>query len=100
MSNRTFLVGTGVESIYACSMGPNGELQLLNKTKCGKGSTWLFQNNDLLYVANEHVDKIETFTIDDPIQGRLTLKNTVSAMGSTPCSIDIDPSGKWLAVAK
>ncbi|CAM2712012.1 unnamed protein product, partial [Rotaria socialis] len=99
MSNQTFLVGTGVESIYACNLTSSGELKFINETKCGKGSTWLLSCNDLLYVVNEHTDKIQTFTIDDRIQGNLTLKNTISAMGSTPCSLDIDPTGKWLAVA-
>lgn len=100
MSNQTFLVGTGIDSIYACHLTSHGELQLLNETKCGLGSTWLFPRNDLLYVVNEHAGKIETFTIDDRGQGKLTLKNTISSVGDTPCSVDIDPTGRWFAVAK
>jgi 6-phosphogluconolactonase (cycloisomerase 2 family) len=100
MSTQTFLVGTGVESIYACRLTANGQLELLNETKCGKGSTWLFPRENLLYVCSEHADKIETFTIDDRIQGKLTLKDKISSIGNTPCSLDIDPTGKWLAVAK
>ncbi|CAF3774622.1 unnamed protein product [Rotaria sordida] len=99
MSNQTFLIGTGVESIYACSLSSSGQLQLLNEIKCGQGSSWLLRRNDLLYVANEHIDKIETFIIDDHIQGKLTLKNTISSIGNTPCSLDIDSTGKWFAVA-
>ena len=100
MTNQTFLIGTGVESIYACYLTPNGQLQLINEIKCGKGSTWLFPQNDLLYVVNEYVHKIEIYTFDDRNQGKLTLKSTISSMGNTPCSIDIDSTGKWLAVAK
>jgi 6-phosphogluconolactonase (cycloisomerase 2 family) len=100
MSNQTFLVGTGVEKIYACSLTSSGELQLLNETKAGKGANWLFPRDNLVYVVNEHIDQIETFTIDDRIQGKLTLKNTISSIGNTPCSLDIDPTGKWLAVTK
>ncbi|CAF1453818.1 unnamed protein product [Rotaria sordida] len=99
MSNQTFLIGTGVESIYACNLTSNGQLQLLNEIKCGKGSSWLLPRNDLLYVVNAQIDKIEIFTIDDRIQGKLTLKNTISSMGNGPCSLDIDSTGKWLAVA-
>ncbi|CAF1191930.1 unnamed protein product [Rotaria sordida] len=99
MSNQTFLIGTGVESIYACSLSSSGQLQLLNEIKCGQGSSWLLRRNNLLYVANEHIDKIETFIIDDHIQGKLTLKNTISSIGNTPCSLDIDSTGKWFAVA-
>jgi 6-phosphogluconolactonase (cycloisomerase 2 family) len=100
MTDQTFLVGTGLESIYACSLTSDGQLKLLHENKCGKGSTWLFPRDNLLYVVNEHTDKIETFTIDDRHQGKLTLKDTISSIGNTPCSLDIDPTGKWLAVAK
>jgi len=100
MTDRTFLVGTGVESIYACRLTSDGQLELLNENKSGKGSTWLFVRDDLLHVVNEHSSKIETFSIDDRNQGKLTLKNTISSIGNTPCSLDIDPTGKWLAVAK
>ena len=88
MTNQTFLVGTGVETIYACRLTSNGQLQLLNETKSGKGApSWLFPRDNLLYVVNEHSNKIETFTIDDRIQGKLTLKNTISSIGNTPCSL-------------
>ncbi|CAF1324181.1 unnamed protein product [Adineta steineri] len=99
MSNQTFLVGTGIDSIYACSLTSTGQIELLNETKCGKASTWLLPRDDLLYIVNEQDDKIETFTIDDRNQGKLTLKNTISSKGDTPCALDFDPSGKWLAVA-
>ena len=100
MSNQTFLVGTGSETIYACRLTANGQVELLHENKSGKGPSWLLANNDLLYVVNEQEDKIETFTIDDRIQGKLTSKNTVSSKGSTPCSLALDPTKKWLAVAK
>jgi 6-phosphogluconolactonase (cycloisomerase 2 family) len=100
MTNQTFLVGTGVETIYACSLTPDGQLKLLNENKCGRGSSWLLARDNLLHSVNEHISKIQTFTIDDRNQGKLTLKNTISSIGNTPCSLDIDPSGKWLAVAK
>ena len=100
MTDRTFLVGTGVESIYACRLTSTGQLELLDENPCGKGSTWLYPRNDLLYVVNEHSNQIETFNIDDRKQGKLTLKNTISSIGNTPCSLDVDPTGKWLAVAK
>ncbi|CAF1656634.1 unnamed protein product, partial [Adineta ricciae] len=72
---------------------------LLHENKSGKGPSWLLDNDDLLYVVNEQEDKIETFTIDDRIQGILTSKNTISSKGSTPCSLALDPTKKWLAVA-
>ena len=74
--------------------------QLLKENKCGKGSSWLLLRDNLLYAVSEYTNKIETYTIDDRIQGKLTLKNTISAIGSIPCSLDIDSTGKWLAVAK
>ena len=100
MSHQTFLVGSGSQNIYACRLTANGQLQLLLENKSGKAPSWLLARNDLLYAVNEQDDKIETFTIDDRLQGKLTSKNTISAKGSTPCSLDIDPSGQWLAVAK
>ncbi len=100
MTDQTFLVGTGVESIYACRLTSDGQLELLNENKSGKGSTWLLAQDDLLHVVNEHSDQIETFTIDDRNQGKLTLKNTISSIGNSPCSLNIDPTGKWLAVTK
>ncbi|CAF0760102.1 unnamed protein product [Adineta ricciae] len=99
MSSQTFLVGTGVNRIYACRLTSDGQFELLNETKSGKGSTWLLPRDDLLYVVNEHDDKIETFTIDDRNQGKLTLKNTISSIGDTPCALEFDPSGKWLLVS-
>ncbi len=100
MSHQTFLVGTGGKSIYACRLTSNGQLQLLNENKSGDAPSWLIARDDLLYAVNEQVDKIETFTIDDRVQGKLTSKNTISSKGNTPCSLDIDPTGKWLAIAK
>jgi 6-phosphogluconolactonase (cycloisomerase 2 family) len=100
MSHQTFLVGTGSKNIYACRLTSDGQLQLLNENKSGKGPSWLIARGDLLYACNEQDDKIETLTIDDRIQGKLTSKNKISSKGSTPCSLDIDPTGKWLAVAK
>ena len=100
MSSQTFLVGTGVNRIYACRLTSDGQFELLNETKSGKGSTWLLPRDDLLYVVNEHDDKIETFTIDDRNHGKLTLKNTISSIGDTPCALEFDPSGKWLLVSK
>jgi 6-phosphogluconolactonase (cycloisomerase 2 family) len=78
MSNQTFFVGTGVESIYSCSLTSSGQLQLLNEAKSGKGPTWLLLRDNLLHASVEHT----------------------SSIGNTPCSLDIDPSGKWLAAAK
>ena len=100
MTNQTFLLGTRMETIYVCNLTSDGQLKIINEAKCGKGSTWLLPRDNLLHVVNEFSDKIETFTIDDRNQGKLTLKNTISAKGDTPCSLDIDASGKWLAVAK
>jgi len=100
MTNRTFLVGTGLETIYACSLTPDGQLQLLNETKSGKGPSWLLPQDNLLHVGAEHDNKLQTFTIDDRIQGKLTLKKTISSIGNTPCYLQIDPSGKWMVSAK
>lgn len=100
MTDRTFLVGTGLESIYACRLTSTGQLELIHENKSGKGPTWLVARDDLLYVGAEHANQIETFAIDDRNQGKLTLKDTIPSIGNTPCSMEIDPSGKWLAVAK
>ena len=100
MTDQTFLVGTGVHSIYACSLTSSGQLKLIGENSCGEGSSWLYARDQLLYAVNEFTGKIETFAIDDRRQGTLSLKNTVSSMGNTPCYLDLDPSGKWLAVAK
>lgn len=100
MPDQTFLVGTGSETIYACRLTSDGQLQSIYENKSGKGPSWLVAHGDFLYAANEEDNKIETFTIDDRQQGKLTSKNKVSSIGSTPCSLAIDPTGKWLAVAK
>jgi 6-phosphogluconolactonase (cycloisomerase 2 family) len=100
MSNQTFLVGTGSKTIYACCLTPDGQLQSVHENKSGKGPSWLVAHGDLLYAVNEEINQIETFTIDDRIEGKLTSKNTISSKGNTPCSLAIDPTGKWLAVAK
>lgn len=100
MSTQTFLVGTGVQSIYACSLTSDGRIELIGETKCGKGSTWLLDHHDFLYVVNEHDDQIELFSIDDREKGELTLKQRVSCQGNTPCSLAIDRTEKWLTVAK
>ncbi|CAF1266627.1 unnamed protein product [Rotaria sordida] len=99
MSNQTFLVGSGSETIYACRLTHDGQLLLLNENKSGKGPSWLLARDDLLYAVNEQDDKVEIFTIDDHIQGKLTSKKVISSQGSTPCSLDIDSTGKLLAVA-
>jgi len=83
------------QTIYVCKT-----LLYEKENKSGKGPSWLFLRDNLLYAVNKHDDQIETFTIDDRNQGKLTLKNTISSIGNTPCSLDIDPTGKWLAVAK
>jgi 6-phosphogluconolactonase (cycloisomerase 2 family) len=100
MSQQTFLVGTGGKHIYACRLTSNGQLQLLNEIKSGKGPSWLVARDNFLYAANEHDNKLETFSIDDRIEGKLTSKSSVSSKGHTPCSLDVDPTGKWLAIAK
>jgi 6-phosphogluconolactonase (cycloisomerase 2 family) len=100
MSDQTFLVGSGSKTICSCRLTSDGQLQLLNENKSEQGPSWLLARNDLLYAAIEHEDKIETFTIDDRIQGKLTPKNMISSKGSTPYSLAIDSTGKWLAVAK
>ena len=100
MPDQVFLVGTGSETIYACRLTSDGQLQSIYENKSGKGPSWLVDHGDILYAANEQDDKIETFTIDDRSHGRLTSKNKVSSKGSTPCSLAVDPNGKWLAVAK
>ncbi|CAF5127516.1 unnamed protein product, partial [Rotaria sp. Silwood1] len=87
MSNQTFLIGTGGKTIYACRLTHDGQLLPLHENKSGQGPSWLLAQDDLLYAANEHDDKIEIFTIDDSIQGRLTSKNIISSQGSTPCSL-------------
>ncbi|CAF4998980.1 unnamed protein product, partial [Rotaria sp. Silwood1] len=99
MSNQTFLIGTGGKTIYACCLTHDEQLLPLHENKSEQGPSWLLARDDLLYAANEHDDKIEIFTIDDRIQGRLTSKSIISSQGSTPCSLDIDSTGKWLAVA-
>lgn len=100
MSDQTFLVGTGGKTIFACRLTSNGQLQLLHENKSGKGPSWILARDNLLYAVNEHDNNIETFTIDDRTQGKLTSKNIISSKGHTPCSLDIDANGKWLAVAK
>lgn len=100
MTEQTFLVGTGVNTIYSCRLTSNGQLQALNENKSGKGPSWLHLRHNLLYAVNEHDNNIETFIIDDSNQGKLTSKNIISAKGNTPCSLDVDSTGKWLAVAK
>lgn len=100
MSDQTFLVGTGSETIYACRLTSDGQLQSLYENKTGKGPSWLVAQGDWLYAAIEQDNQIETFTIDDRSRGKLTSKNKVSSKGNTPCSLALDPTGKWLAVAK
>ncbi len=100
MSDQTFLVGCGAKTIPACRLTSNGQLQFLLESKSGHAPSWLHAQNDFLYAVNEQDNKIETFTIDDRVQGKLTSKNIISSKGNTPCSLDMDPNGRLLAVAK
>jgi 6-phosphogluconolactonase (cycloisomerase 2 family) len=100
MADRTLLVGTGGERIYACSLKSNGQVQLLREIPSGNGPSWLLANGNLLYAANENSAGIQTYTIDDRQQGLLTLQETISSIGHTPCSFAVNPTGKWLAVSK
>ena len=100
MSDQTFLVGTGSARIYTCRLTASGQLQLLHETATGKATSWLLARGNYLYSTNEEDGLIETFSIDDRRAGKLTSKGKVTSHGSTPCSLDIDPSGQWLAVAK
>ncbi|CAF1311747.1 unnamed protein product [Adineta steineri] len=98
MSYKTFLVGTGEKKIYSCRLSASGQIELLGETLSGNGSTWLYPRGDFLYAVNEHDNKIQIFTIDDRFIGKLTSLNIVSARGGSPCFLDIDPTGKWLAI--
>ena len=100
MAHQTLLIGTGGDRIYACSLTSNGQLQLLREIPSGNGPSWLLANGNLLYAVNEHSAGIQTYAIDDRQQGLLTSKETISSIGHTPCSLAVDPTGKWLAVSK
>lgn len=100
MSGQTFLVGTGSTRIYTCRLTASGQLQLLHETASGNGTSWLVVREDYLYTTNEEDGQIETFSINDPQAGKLTWKGKTSSHGTAPCSLDIDQTGQWLAVAK
>jgi 6-phosphogluconolactonase len=58
-------------------------------------------NGHYLYAVNEkgkNDDTISAFTIDAK-SGKLTLLNTVSSRGSSPCHLALDKTGRFLAVA-
>lgn len=58
----------------------------------------LSPNRRFLYAANENsLGSVSAFAIDP--QGKLKLLNTVSSLGSGPCHVAIDKTGKWLFVA-
>jgi 6-phosphogluconolactonase (cycloisomerase 2 family) len=100
MSDQTLLVGTAGTRIYTCRLTASGQLQLLHETATGNGTSWLLVRENYLYTTNETDGQIETFSIDDRLAGKLTSKGKASSHGSSPCSMDIDPTGQWLAVAK
>ena len=58
-------------------------------------------NHRFLYAVNEGGDggnTVSAFAID-PKSGKLKPLNAVSSMGSGPCHLAVDATGKWLAVA-
>lgn len=97
MSDQRFLVGTGSDRIYTCRLTADGNLSMENETKTGRGPSWLIYRHGLIYATNEKDDQIEIFKLND---GKLISLKKCSSYGSTPCSLDIDPSGRYLAVAK
>lgn len=53
--------------------------------------------NRVVYAVHEGLDQISAFAID-PATGRLTWLNTESTGGSTPASLALDPSGRFVLV--
>ena len=97
MSDQIFLVGTGSDRIYTCQLTADGQLSIKNENKTGKGPSWLIYRHGLIYATNEQEDQIEILKMNED---KLTSLKKISAHGSTPCSLDIDSTGEWLAIAK
>jgi 6-phosphogluconolactonase len=56
------------------------------------------RNGKALYAVNEAGGgTVSAFAIEGP--GKLRLLNTLPSEGTSPCHVNLDPSGKWLAVA-
>lgn len=56
------------------------------------------RNGKAVYAANEAGGgTVSAFAVEAP--GKLRLLNTLSSEGNSPCHLNLDPSGKWLALA-
>lgn len=99
--------GPNSKGIYAYRFKPaTGELTSLGLIQEAVNPTWLSEhpNHRFLYSVNEHPTKTEpgdsiTAYERDLKTGKLNLLNTVSSTGEGPAHLDIDKTGKILAVA-
>ncbi|CAF1094095.1 unnamed protein product [Didymodactylos carnosus] len=100
--SQLFLVGTGEKVVYSCHLSSTGQLQKLDEQTTGDGPSWLQLSltKNIIYIVNEFVHKIATYSIEDRLHGKISLLSTpVSSLGETPCHLDVHPSGKYLGVA-
>lgn len=99
--------GPNSKGIYAYRFKPaTGALTSLGLIQEAVNPTWLGQhpNHRFLYSVNEHPTKTEpgnsiTAYARDLKTGKLNLLNTVSSTGEGPAHLDIDKTGKIVAVA-
>lgn len=84
---------------FDATTGKMTALELAGETK---DPSWIVvhPNGKFLYAANEtgKTSTISAFSIE-PKTGKLTLLNTVSALGEDPCHLSFDRTGKYLLVA-
>ena len=85
---RFFIYGVFVLAMISCESGFN---DVIKETRTPRDYKYF------AYVANNYVDKISAFAIDE-ISGALTLIDTYST-GDAPSSVASDPEGKFLYAA-
>jgi 6-phosphogluconolactonase len=105
-ADRTAYIGTytkpgGSQGIYMLRLNEStGQLSNAELAATSENPSFLAlsKGNKFLYAVNEVSDgKVSAFAVE--AGGKLKLLNQVSSKGAAPCHLNLDKTGKWLAVA-
>ena len=91
---------TGSVGIYHFQWGARqAELGGIEAAATAVSRSFLLMNprGDTLYAANEQTSRISAYAVNP--DGRLQLRDEVSAEGKGPCHPAIDAAGRWLFVS-
>jgi 6-phosphogluconolactonase len=94
--------GGASRGIYGYRFDPrNGRLKALGLMASTPDATSLVEHPDhrfLYAVSGDSTGGVSAFLVD-PKKGKLSVVNQISSQGARPCHLDLDRSGRWLAVA-